>query len=65
MTFFGRAGVCAVGAVISKVMADSEMLDYYLTKFKEVPSIFNSAVVLLLITSNLHLIYLIDKHIFF
>ncbi|KAK1380162.1 hypothetical protein POM88_026906 [Heracleum sosnowskyi] len=37
VTFFGRDGVCAVGAVISnKYMADSKMLDHYLTKFKEV-----------------------------
>lgn len=44
MTFFGRAGVCALGAVISKYMADTKMLDYYLTKFKEVLVIFNSVV---------------------
>lgn len=41
VTFFGRAGVCALGAVISKYMADSKMLDYYLTKFKEVPGTFH------------------------
>ncbi|KAK1397288.1 hypothetical protein POM88_007151 [Heracleum sosnowskyi] len=36
VTFFGRAGVCAVGAIISnKYMADSKMLNHYLTKFKE------------------------------
>ncbi|KAL1821673.1 hypothetical protein ACET3Z_016542 [Daucus carota] len=36
VTFFGRAGVYALGAVISKHMKDSKMLDYYLTKFKEI-----------------------------
>ncbi|KAK1405362.1 Lanthionine synthetase C-like protein 1 [Heracleum sosnowskyi] len=36
VTFFGRAGVCALGAVMSKYMADNKMLDYYLTKFKEI-----------------------------
>ncbi|KAL1821674.1 hypothetical protein ACET3Z_016543 [Daucus carota] len=36
VTFFARAGVCALGAVISKHMEDNEMLGYYLTKFKEI-----------------------------
>ncbi|KAL8131324.1 lanC-like protein GCL2 isoform X2 [Apium graveolens] len=36
VTLFGRAGVYALGAVISKHMSDSKMLDYYLTKFKEI-----------------------------
>lgn len=48
MTFSARAGVCAFGAVISKHMEDNEMLGYYLTKFKEVPSILNCVVLALL-----------------
>lgn len=59
MTFFGRDEVCALGAVIYKNMANTKMLDYCLTKFKEVPSIFNSVVVLLLITRIWHVLDLI------
>lgn len=32
----GRAGVCALGAVVAKYMGDDQMLHYYLSKFKEV-----------------------------
>ena len=37
MTFIcGRAGVCALGAVIAKHSGDERLLEGYLTKFKEV-----------------------------
>lgn len=37
MTFIcGRAGVCALGAVVAKYMGDKEMLNYYVSSFKEV-----------------------------
>jgi hypothetical protein len=32
----GRAGVCALGAVIAKQAGDERLLDYYLRQFKEV-----------------------------
>lgn len=32
----GRAGVCALGAVIAKHAGDERLLDYYLRQFKEV-----------------------------
>ncbi|WJX68372.1 transcription factor [Trifolium repens] len=32
----GRAGVCALGAVIAKHAGDERLLDYYLRKFKEI-----------------------------
>lgn len=32
----GRAGVCALGAVIAKHAGDERLLDYYLKQFKEV-----------------------------
>lgn len=32
----GRAGVCALGAVLAKHAGDERLLDHYLTKFKEV-----------------------------
>ncbi|MCH99855.1 lanC-like protein GCR2-like, partial [Trifolium medium] len=31
----GRAGVCALGAVIAKHAGDERLLDYYLRQFKE------------------------------
>ncbi|KAL2557811.1 LanC-like protein GCL2 [Forsythia ovata] len=31
----GRAGVCALGAVVAKYMDDDQLLQYYLTQFKE------------------------------
>lgn len=37
MTFIcGRAGVCALGAVLAKHAGDQRLLDHHLTKFKEV-----------------------------
>lgn len=37
MTFMcGRAGVCALGAVIAKHADDKRLLDHYLTQFKAV-----------------------------
>lgn len=37
MTFIcGRAGVCALGAVIAKHAGDGRLLDNYLRQFKEV-----------------------------
>ncbi|KAI3473831.1 hypothetical protein Pfo_027988 [Paulownia fortunei] len=32
----GRAGVCALGAVVAKYMGDDRMLHYYLAQFKEI-----------------------------
>lgn len=32
----GHAGVCALGAVASKLTGDSQLLDRYLTRFHEV-----------------------------
>ncbi|KAJ9550181.1 hypothetical protein OSB04_014226 [Centaurea solstitialis] len=32
----GRAGVCALGAVVAKHQGNEQMLDYYLTQFKEI-----------------------------
>lgn len=32
----GRAGVCALGAVIAKNTGDERLLNYYLGQFKEV-----------------------------
>ncbi|KAK4484442.1 hypothetical protein RD792_007024 [Penstemon davidsonii] len=32
----GRAGVCALGAVVAKYLGDDQLLYYYLAKFKEV-----------------------------
>lgn len=32
----GRAGVCALGAVVAKYMGDDQLLDYFLAQFKEV-----------------------------
>lgn len=32
----GRGGACALGAVIAKHMGDNQMLNHYLTKFKEI-----------------------------
>ncbi|XP_023734509.1 lanC-like protein GCL2 [Lactuca sativa] len=32
----GRAGVCALGAVVAKHQGNEEMVDYYLTQFKEI-----------------------------
>lgn len=34
----GRAGVCALGAVVAKNAGDERLLDSYLTQFKEVPT---------------------------
>lgn len=34
----GRAGVCALGAVVAKFMEDEELMNSYLIKFKEVSS---------------------------
>lgn len=37
MTFIcGRAGVCALGAVLAKHASDQRLLDHYLTQFKEI-----------------------------
>lgn len=37
MTFIcGRAGVCALGAVVAKYMEDGQHLHYYLAQFREV-----------------------------
>lgn len=37
MTFIcGRAGVCALGAVVAKYRDDDQLLQYYITQFKEV-----------------------------
>lgn len=33
---FGRAGVCALGAVVAKNQDNEQMVDYYLTQFKEI-----------------------------
>lgn len=32
----GRAGVCALGAVVAKHMGNEQLLNYYLTQFKQV-----------------------------
>lgn len=32
----GRAGVCALGAVVAKHAGDQQLLDYYLTQFKKI-----------------------------
>ncbi|KAF9590584.1 hypothetical protein IFM89_035902, partial [Coptis chinensis] len=32
----GRAGVCALGAVVAKYGGDDKLVDYYLSKFKEI-----------------------------
>lgn len=32
----GRAGVCALGAVVAKHMGEDQLLNYYLSKFKEI-----------------------------
>lgn len=32
----GRAGVCALGAVVAKHAGDEKLLKYYITQFKEV-----------------------------
>ncbi|XP_027928070.1 lanC-like protein GCR2 [Vigna unguiculata] len=32
----GRAGVCALGAVVAKLTGDERLLDYYLRQFKEI-----------------------------
>lgn len=34
----GQAGVCALGAVVAKYAGDKELLQYYLSSFKEVIS---------------------------
>lgn len=36
----GRAGVCALGAVVAKHAGDEKLLKYYITQFKEVLSGF-------------------------
>ena len=37
MTFLcGRAGVCALGAVLAKHAGDEQLLNYYLVQFREV-----------------------------
>lgn len=37
MTFLcGRAGVCALGAVVAKHAGDEQLLNDYLTQFREV-----------------------------
>lgn len=37
MTFVcGRAGVCALGAVVAKLSGDEDMLNYYLSLFNDV-----------------------------
>lgn len=41
MTFIcGRAGVCALGAVIAKHAGDERLLDHYLTQFKVVFNLY-------------------------
>lgn len=32
----GRAGVCALGAVVAKYMGDDQLVFYYVSQFKEV-----------------------------
>lgn len=33
----GRSGVCALGAVVAKQAGNEQLLDHYLTEFKQVP----------------------------
>lgn len=41
MTFIcGRAGVCALGAVVAKEAGDEDLLSYYLRSFREVSFAF-------------------------
>lgn len=35
----GKAGVCALGAVVAKHMGDDKLLHYYLNQLKEVKSV--------------------------
>lgn len=35
----GKAGVCALGAVVAKHIGDDKLLHYYLNQFKEVKSV--------------------------
>lgn len=50
MTFIcGRAGVCALGAVIAKHAGDERLLDYYLRQFKEVFSCIYFGIVIRMI----------------